>query len=190
MNAYEILTGAGRLYVAAVGTQFPAVNATPGASWTDLGETDGGLTAKLTQKIDEHRTDQRTGAVKATRSEESLTLETSLLQATLENLAKILGQTVTVVAPGSGTIGTKTIPLYRGPDVAEYAVLVRGKSAYGGWNAQYQIPRMYFGEDVEEKKVKDKAVQYKALLKVLEDLNAAADADRFGKLIAQSAAAL
>lgn len=190
MNAYEILTGAGRIYVAAVGTAFPTVDATPGAGWTDLGETDGGVKASLKQKIEKHRTDQRTGAVKATRSEEDMTIETKLAQATLENLAKILGGTVTDTPPGAGTIGTRSIVLYRGETVSEFAVLLRGKSPYGAWSAQYQVPRAYFDGDVEEDKVKDKKVLYVVKLEALEDLNAASVSERFGKLVTQDAAAV
>jgi len=48
----------------------------PARHGTYLGETDGGVKISYAQKIDEHHTDQRTGIVKETRSEEHVMVET------------------------------------------------------------------------------------------------------------------
>ena len=69
-STYQVLVGAGKLYIAPYGTTFPLVNAAPASTWLDVGETDGGIDVDWTQKIDVHNTDQRTGPVKATRSAE------------------------------------------------------------------------------------------------------------------------
>lgn len=189
MNQYAILTGVGRLYLAPVGTAFPALTAAPGASWSDMGDTQDGVDVDMNDKIELTRTDQRTGPVKATRTEESMKLKTKLAEATLENLASALGVVVTDTAPGSGTIGTREIPTYRGASVAEYALLFRGTSPYGNYPAQYQVPRAFFTIDaLKYEKGKNLAIPITA--EALEDMNAADEEERFGKLIAQDAAAL
>jgi len=190
MIAQEILTGVGRLYIAAVGTAFPAVNEAPGASWRDVGETVDGVTVTLDQTINEFTTDQRTGPVKATRSEESLTIETKLAQGTLENLADALGNTVTDTPPGAGTIGTRKLALTRGFAVAEYALLFRGSSPYGDWNAQYEVPRGYFGGSQAMEHTKDGQTAIPVEFHALEDLTASTEYEKFGRLIEQDAAAL
>jgi hypothetical protein len=189
MNAYEVLTGVGNLYLATVGTAFPAVNEAPGAGWTALGETDGGVTVTPKQKIDKHRVDQRTGAVAASRSEEDLTIETSLALATLENLAKALGGAVTDTAPGVATIGYRTLNLYRGTSVTEYALLFRGNSPYGAYNSQFEVPRVYVDGDIGMEYTKDGKVLVPVTFEALENLSASTAGERFGKLVAQDAAA-
>ena len=181
MNSYEILTGSGTLYVATVGTAFPAVNAAPSASWTNLGETTEGVKVTHDEKIEVHTTDQRTGGAKAVRTEESLMIETKLAQGTLENLAKLLGKTVTGSSP-------KELTLYKGAVVQEYAFLFRAASPYGAAFAeQYQLPRGFFEGPVEPEYTKDGKMVYAAKFNALEDLTAATEADRFGKLVAQTA---
>lgn len=191
MEAFEILTGVGRLYIAPVGTAFPALGSVPGVGWVDLGETKDGVTLTKTQKIDQHRTDQRTGPVKASRSEEELIVATALAAATAENMGVYLGGTVSDTPAGAGTIGTRSVGLYQGPVVKEYALLFRGSSPYGAtMPAQFQVPRGYIDGDMEiEFKVDDFAripIEFHAL----EDLDAAQDDARFGSFIAQDAAAI
>jgi hypothetical protein len=190
MNAYELVTGVGELYVAPVGTVFPAVNASPASPWRLLGDTDGGVSFIPDDKVEKIHTDQRTGVVKKTRTEEEPKVKTKFVVHTLENLADFFGLTLTDTAPGSGTIGTREIQLYRGSEVKEFALLFRGSSPYGDYPAQYQLKRGSFddiGDIVYDKKGT-------ALIPVtfgaMEDLNAATEAERFGKLIAQDAAAL
>jgi len=187
---YEILTGVGTLYVAPVGTAFPLLTAVPGASWTDLGETEGGVTVSLEQTTVRLRTDQRTGPVKAIRTEENLMIGTSLAESTLENLAKLHGGTVTDTPPGVGTIGTREVPLHRGFGVDQWAILFRGTSAYGDYPAQYEVPRGYFDGPIALAHVKgDKAVMA-AQFVALEDPYAAADGDKFGRLVMEDAPAI
>lgn len=182
MQAYEILTGVGTLYVAPVGTAFPAVNAAPSGSWTNLGETVDGVKVTHDQKIEQMTTDQRTGPAVARRTEEYVMIETKLAQGTLENLAKVLGTTVTV--GGS----SKEITLYRGQVVQEYAFLFRGPSAYGSaFAAQYQLPRGYFDEAHEVEFTKDGQAVIPAKFVALEDLTAGTATDRYGKTVHQTA---
>lgn len=190
MDQYAVLTGVGTIYVAPVGTAFPALTATPSGSWRSLGETQDGLEIEHDDKIEKIRTDQRTGAVKAVRTEESLSVKTKLAETTLENLADVLGVDVTDTAPGAGTIGTREIPFYRGAAVAEYAVLVRGYSPYLDGPAQYEVPRGFFGKIDAIKYEKGKNAPIPFTFESLEDLNASSAEDRFGRLVAKDAAAL
>jgi len=186
---YGILVGPGKLYVAAVGTAFPDVDADPGVEWTDLGDTDGGVTVTLEQTIDQHRTDQSTGPKKATRSEENLYIETNLAEATLENLAYALTESVVDTPPGTGQIGTRELQLYRGKAVNEYAFLFRAYSPYGNYPGQYQLPRGYFDGEIGLAYVKDTKVLIPVRFVALEDPNAATEAERFGSVIVQDAEA-
>lgn len=191
MEAYEILSGVGTLYIAPAGEAKPAVNAAPSGNWVSLGETDGGVKVTKTQSIESFSTDQRTGKVKAIRTEEGVTVETNLVQATLENLANVLNGQVTDTAPGSGTIGKRSLPLHAGADVDEFAILFRGDSPYSAtYPGQYYVPRGYIDDDVEMEFVKDGKVLIPFKFEALEDLDASTENDRFGVIEYQDAAAL
>ncbi len=190
IDLYQILVGVGRLYVAPLSTAFPAVNVTPGASWTDLGETKGGVTITVDQTVAEFSTDQRTGPIKAIRTEESLLVETKMAQATLENMAQVMGTTVTDTPPGAGTIGTRKVGMTRGVNVAEYAFLFRGDSPYGDFPAQYEVPRGYFGGAQAFEHSKENSTDIPCEFHALCDLTAANEFEQFGRLVAQDAAAL
>ena len=187
---YEILVGVGTLYIAPAGTAKPALTATPSGSWRDLGLTKEGVKVNKTSKIEGFSPDQHTGKIKAVRTEEGLTIETQLMENTLENLADVIGGSVTDTAPGSGTIGTRTLKMYQGADVEEFALLFRGSSPYGAYPGQFYVPRGYFDDDVEMEFTKDAEAVVPVKFEALEDLDAATAADRFGIVEYQDAAAL
>lgn len=182
---YAILVGAGKLYRAPVGTDFPDVDATPSGEWIEMGDTDGGVTVTLEQTIAQHRTDQSTGPRKATRSEENLIIETGLAEATLENLSALLTEEVVDTPPGASTIGTREVNLYRGFELKEYALLFRGQSPYGDYPGQYEVPRGYFDGPTAPPYTKDAKTLLGMRFVALEDPNASSDAERFGRLIVQ-----
>lgn len=190
VSAYNILTGVGTIYIAPVGESFPAVTATPAGNWRSLGETQDGVEVEFSESVEKIRTDQRTGAVKATRTEEDVMIKTKLAEATLENLGDALGVTLTDTAPGTGTIGTREIPLHRGSTVDEWSILFRGSSPYYSGNAQYEVPRAIFEKVDAITYEKGANAGFPVTITALEDLNAATEAERFGKLIGQDAAAL
>ena len=192
VQPYEILTGVGTLYKAPVGTAFPALTANPVAQWINLGATDGGVKVTPEQTTKVIRDDQHTGPRKAVRSEESLMVETNLRNSTLENMAILMGNSVTDTAAAAGTIGTREVALHRGATVTEYALLFRGayQSAYGDFPAQYELPRGFFDGPMGHEWKKDDAVLLPVKFTALEDEDAAAEANRFGRLIMQDAAAL
>jgi hypothetical protein len=192
METYELLHGAGQLYVAPVGEAFPDLDVTPAGNWVALGETKEGVTVTFDESIESIRVDQETGAVKAIRAEEDIMIETALAIGTLENLSYVInGNSVTDTAAGSGTIGTREIALYRGGVVQEFAFLFRATSPYGAtYPAQYECPRGYFEGPGGLEYMKDDTMVIPAIFHVMVDLTAATDDDKFGKLIAQDADAL
>lgn len=191
MEAYELLTGVGELFIAPAGEAKPALSATPGVNWVSLGVTDGGVKIIKTQSIEKHRVDQRVGIVKAHRTEEGQTVETSLAQATLENFANVVGGDVTDTAAGVGTIGYRTVKNYKGKVVEEFALLFRGDSPYGAnFVGQYYVPRGFMDDDVETEYVKDGKTLIPVKFEAMEDLDAVNAEDRFGQYDYQDAAAL
>ena len=191
LDPVNILIGVGRMYVAPLGTTFPIVTATPAAPWADLGETQDGVTVTPDQEIEEISVDQETGPVEAARTAETLVIETKLALATLENLAVVMGGTVTDVPAASAVIGTRALGLYRGFTLTKFAFLFRGDSPYvEGYPAQYEVPRGYFAGSAEAEHVKDGNVAYPVEFHALVDPYASSESVKFGRLIVQDAAAL
>ena len=149
MTPYEVVAGPLTVYVAPVGTAFPAVNAAPGGSWFELG-TNGtknydekGVTVSHQQTLNPWRAAGGTGVRKVFRSAEDLLIEFELVDLTVEQYAKILNDaTVTTTA---GPPATKSFNLQQGLTVKSFALLARGSSsAYGDTlPAQYQVPACY-----------------------------------------------
>lgn len=182
---YEIIAGPARVYLAASGTAFPAINAVPGAGWTDMGMTEGGVTVRHTQSVEVISTDQYTAGVKGIRTEEGVEISFSFAELTLERYKWVMNNVaVTTVA---GPPATKEIQLYRGVDVTRHAILVRGASAYGNFDSQYQVPVVIQTDEPEVAFVKDDKSVLAATFTALLDLAAATDAERFGKLVMQTA---
>jgi hypothetical protein len=189
-SPYEVLVGVGSLYIAPAGTAAPAVNAAPSGSWIELGETDGGVKVIKTQSIEKFTSDQRTGNDKAVRTEEGVSIETNLREITLESLANVINGSVTDTAPGSGTIGIRTLPMRKGATVEEFALLFRGDSPYGAYPGQYYVPRGFFNDDVELEFQKDGQTLIPVKFEALEYDAASSESERFGKITYQDAAAL
>lgn len=197
MKPYEIIISPFEVFMAPEGTSFPDVDETPAAPWALLGTngvknySEDGVTVTHEQTVEQHRTLGSTGPMKAKRTEESLMVEFVLEDLSLEQYAKILNNVSVADTPaGAGTPGIRTIPLRQGSDVATFAVLVRGPSAYAdGFVSQYQIPRVYQGANPAPAFTKGEAAGLQVQLVALEDPNAASDAERFGLLVMQDAAA-
>lgn len=183
-SPFQILAGPADVYVAATATAFPAVNAAPSGSWTLIGRTEGGVTVRHTQTVNPLTSDQYTGAVKAIRTEEGLEVEFAIVDLTLENYSLVMNS-ITVTS-AAGPPATKTINLHKGVAVDLRAILIRGRSPYGNFPAQYQIPIAYQSESPEVAFVKDDKSVLACVWSVLEDLTAGTDAQRFGQLVAQT----
>lgn len=194
MESYEVLTGVGYLFVAPSGEAFPDLDdadVSAVGNWKALGETVDGITITYGEDIEEITVDQETGPVKAIRTGETLTIETNLAKQTLENLAQVLSQTVATTAPGSGTVGYKSIGGYKGGAVTELALVFRGSSPYGAnYIGQLEIPVGYFGGEVGLEFTKDGVAAIPCVFHALVDPNAASTAVKFGRIKYQNAAAL
>jgi hypothetical protein len=188
---FEIIAQPFEVWVAAVGTAFPAIDATPSASWTKLGTsgarnmTDAGVKVAMSQKIETFRPLGSTGPVKAFRTEEDLTVSFTLADLSLEALKPALNGN----AVDTATAGQKAIGLSRGIGVTRYAVLVRGDNAspYIDGQAQFEIPIAVMSSSPEPTFTKggdpaSLAFEFMAL----EDPSAASDDERFGRLVADS----
>jgi hypothetical protein len=195
MEPYSIIGAPFEVWVAPTGTAFPAIDAAPAVDWTLLGvngtrsQDEDGVTITHEQTINEHRAAGSTGPLKAFRAEESLVIAFNLTDLTLESYRYVLnGVTVTDTAPGAGTAGTRRIGLSRGFAVAQFALLVRGPGPYGdGFDMQYEVPRAYESASAAPQFTKGQAAILACEFRALEDLDAASETERFGRLIAQDA---
>lgn len=190
------------LYTAPVSEAEPDVDdnhaALIGGNWELIGsqteqltQDEGGVTFSNTQTVNVIRGAGSTGGLKAVRSEEDVMVSIAMIDMTFEVLTiPLTGAAVTTVAPGSGTIGTKAIPIWRGPTVNEVAVLLRGPSPYlANTNMQVWLPRCYAAGDLELVFAKAEAVVVNCEFGVLMDLTQSSP-NYMGKFKAQHAAAL
>jgi hypothetical protein len=195
---YEIIMAPYEVWLAPLATAFPDLDEAPAAAWVKLGTSgkdnmdEEGVTVTHGQTLSAKRTLGSTGPLKVKRTEEELTISFTLIDLTLEQYAKALnGVTVTDVAAGAGTPGYRKITLRQGPDVTLYAMLCRGVSPYGDdYIAQYQVPKCYQSDSPAPVFNKGDAAALKLTFSALEDLDAATEAERFGILRSQDAAAV
>ena len=185
---YAIIAGPADVFVAAVGTAFPAINVasstnSPPAGWTALGKTQGGVTIKHSQTVDQISADQMTGPIKAVRSAEGLDISFALIELTVETVAFFLNQqTVNVV---TGPPHDHDIPIHRGRQVARNALLVRGDSPYGNFFMQFEVPVVVMTDSPQFDFAENKVAMAQTTWTALEDLTQASEANRFGTLRAQ-----
>lgn len=134
LTVENIIVGSGRLYIASVGTALPTFNTTGGtvkndfeadANWTDVGFTAEGLTVAYEPTYSDIAVDQFKDAAKVFLESETMNFSTTLMEATLENLAVAWGRNQAASIAVNGE--TKTFSIGIGPDVAcEYALAVVG----------------------------------------------------------------
>jgi hypothetical protein len=198
MEPYEIITAPFNVYVAPVGTAFPDVDEAPGVLWALLGtngtrsQDEDGVTITHEQTVNEIRAGGSTGPIKAARAEESLVVAFNLMDLSLEAYAAVLNNaTVTDTPAGAGAMGTRSIGLSRGFAVNAVALLIRGEDGpYGpGLPIQYEVPRAYEAASAAPQFTKGAAAVLACEWRALEDLDAASDEERFGRLVAADAPA-
>jgi hypothetical protein len=194
---YEIIGNPCELYVAPLATAFPLLGVAPAGTWVKLGklgarnQSNDGVKVIHNQKIELIRPEGATGPVKAFRTEEDLSFEVTLWDLTLEAYRYVLnGVAVVTVAPGTGIPGTRALPLGRGPDVAQFAFLLRGPSPYHAtFELQYEVPVVV---DVGNPTIlfsKGKPAGLSLKWQALEDPSASG-VNRYGTLRAQELAAI
>lgn len=201
MNAapFEIVAAPFSVYWAPVGEAFPDVDEVPGGNWALIGTsgdrdyTPDGVAIVFSQTIEKIRGAGSTGPRKATRTEEDLMVRFSVFDNLLaaQRLAHN-NNAIATTAAGSGTPGFKEIPVYKGLDVAQLALLARGPSpeANAAWQQQLEIPVCYQSGSPEPVFNKAGAAGMALEFTALEDPNAATSADRFGRLVQQHQTAI
>lgn len=193
-SPFSMVVGPGELYVAPTGETFPDVDATPSGNWAKLGAdgsrsfTEDGLTISNEQSLSQRYTVGSTGARKAVRTQETMSVSGTLVDLTIETIAKILNDaSVTTTTAATSQIGLEEVDTYRGADVNQFAVLIRYDSPYGDtWQTQVEIPVMYSSSNLEyslSKETSEVSFEFTAL----EDPNAATASERFGRIVAQDA---
>lgn len=192
MKPYEIIAAPYEVWTAPTGEAFPATNAAPGGNWNKLGTSgtrnysEDGVSVVMERKFEEVRTLGSTGPLKVLMPEEGLKINLTLHDLTLEELNKALN--ANAITAAGGPPATKKIGLSHGGSPTEYALLVRGPSAYDdALNAQFEIPRAVLTSSPEMVFKKDEPAGVEMEFTALEDLNASSAAERFGRYIAQTA---
>lgn len=89
----NVFSGPADVWTGTFGATEPAdAEAAPGVGWLNVGATDGGTTATITQTYFEHMVDQVDMAVGARRTALGITAATTMAEATLANLRRALNQ--------------------------------------------------------------------------------------------------
>jgi hypothetical protein len=184
---FEQLTGALKIHIAPYGEAIPEVQAAPTGNWTELGATDGDQKLKHGNKITWFRDNDHQGLVKGIRTEEEITISATLVDLTLEKYARIISSVGSVVETiNASSVTQRTLPMKRGPNLTEYAVLFRGDtiSPYGVFPGMYVFPKAVVSSEPTPTFGKDKRAALDFDMTVLED-DAQSLGDEMGWLIVQ-----
>lgn len=175
---FEIIGAPFTMFVGPVGTPMPAIDdeeADFDAGWVKLGTSgdknydEDGVSVKISEKIEVFRSAGSTVPRKAFRTEEDLMVGLKLADLTPDQFAQIMDDaTITTTAAGVGVAGNKAFSLYRGPDVAQFAVLLRGPSSVvDGMYSQFEVDSAFQSADQEPTFTKGKpallAVEFTAI---------------------------
>lgn len=192
---YELIGAPFSIYLAAVGTAFPAIDVAPGAGWSLLGSSgnlnlgDEGVTIKHQQAVNYFRAFGDSGSRKVFRSSEDLIIAAMLADCTLEQYANALnGNSVTTAAASYAAAAYKKVGLSRGLIVDTRALLVRGPSPYmADGYLQYEVPIVAQSGSPEIVFVRDNVAKLALEWTALVDVSAATADERFGRLKAMTA---
>lgn len=192
---YEIIAAPFTVWIAPVGTAFPAVETAPPSPWAkvgtsgDLNYLDEGVKVSNRQAMTLFRALGDAGSRKAFRTEEDFMIALALADLTLEQYKHALNEnTVTTVAATFSAAGYKKIGLSRGFSVSTVALLVRGPSPYGeDWNLQFEVPRAAQTGNPEPVMRKGEPAALALEWTALVDPDAASTDERFGRIKAQYA---
>lgn len=192
---YEIIAAPWTLYLAPVGTAFPALHLTPGAPWVrvgtsgDLNYTEDGVTVQHAETVEDWHALGSVQPIKAFRTREGLQISLTVADLSLEQYAIALNHNpVTIVPATAEVVGHRQIGLARGGSVALRALLVKGSvSAYGeDWVSQYEVPIVRPAGEPAPVFTKGPTPAGLALAwMALRDPDAVSEAERFGRLLMQ-----
>lgn len=148
----EVVASPLSLYVAAIGSSVPLLNATPPTgTWTLVGVNgqndydSTGLTITHNQTYNSFQPVGTTAPITAWRVTEQITVSVTLADTSASAYALALNNvSVTTVAATTGTPGYSDVPLLQGVTTNMFALLCRGLSALNqSMNMQYWIPAVY-----------------------------------------------
>jgi len=200
---YQILMVPFEVWIAPVGTAYPAPNiyglAIP-TPWTRFGTSgtedmdDSGVEVAFTQKFGEFRGAGSTGIRKVTRTTEDMLIRFKLADVTLYQFRHALNENPMQITPASvGIPATEVVKLYQGVDVNNVALMIRGFSPRSGdanGFRQYQVPNCWQSGQPKMNHTKGKAADIDFEFTALADPFSATAADRFGKIVDYTSAAL
>lgn len=142
---HEVVASALTIYLADVGTAFPAVSGTPSVSWTKLGTAgannydEDGVTVAHSEEVNDWTPVGSTMPLKRFRTAESFMISLNLVDVSPEAYALVMND-ATVTTAGSD----KSFSLYRGDQVNSFAVLARGMSSVDNdLNCQYEFSKAF-----------------------------------------------
>jgi hypothetical protein len=154
LTPQEIVAAPLTLWMAPIGTAFPAVN-TPAASisalWSLVGTSgaldydQAGITVSHNQTMTTWTSVGATAPSKVWRTGEELTISVTLADISPAQYAIALNDAAVTTLTGVSGVGSQSsVPLFQGLNVAAFALLARGVSALNNnLNAQYQVPCVY-----------------------------------------------
>lgn len=176
---YAQLVGPVKVYLAVYGTAEPAVNTTPGASWTELGPTTGDQTIGKDAGNTYFYDNDHSGPVTSVTPQEDVTVSFTLVNMTHEKLALILSAIGNITTSTSPNVSR--IPIKSGFNATRYALLVKGDadSPYGAYPGQWYLPLGVFEKNFETTRGKENRSEVAVEFKVLED-DAQSDLNRMG----------
>jgi hypothetical protein len=107
INPSNVIQGPATIYWGAFGVTEPAdtnaaLIAAPGAGWTDMGATTGGVTVSVEHTYGQIKADQLVDSIGARLTGRTITVAMSLLEATLQNLLVAMNQAGNIATPASG----------------------------------------------------------------------------------------
>lgn len=194
---FEVIGAPFTAWVAAVGTEFPDPDETPGVAWTKIGTSGDlnydreGVTVEHSQTVSAWRPVGDTGPRKHFRTDEDLKIRLKLVDVSLEQYTHALNNnTVTDIPPGAGAAGKRKIGLTRGTNIVKRALLVRGPSPYDDdMHAQYEVPRAAQTGSPAPVFTLGQPAMLQLEWSAEVDPDAASDDERFGRLVCQDAEA-
>lgn len=180
---YDQLVGTVTIYLATYGTAEPDVTTTPGASWVELGCTEGDQVYDEQGELTKFYDNCHQGPVKTTLGQQDPMITFNLVGLTLEHVARVI-RTVGAVSTPSASL--KRLALKRTAAQTEYALVFKGSadSPYGNYPGQIYLPRGVFDGKLDITRSKTGRPAVAVTFHALED-DTQSEMDRLGWMTVQ-----
>lgn len=171
MHPYAQLVGTIKIYLAPYGEAEPNINSVPGANWIEMGETEGEQSIEEAGDLTKFYDNDHQGPVKSVLPQEDIMVNFTLVNMTMEKVARIKRNVAAVVSTTMNGVNVKRMPFKRGPNQTEYALLWRGEadSPYGNLPGQNYFPRGAFNGAGTRTRAKDGRQAVESQFHVFED---------------------